>query len=1260
MKAMDRLRQAFQRQNDADVNRSTRNGMRKRQRPLSFGTIATTSLVSLISQQVTYLDLSKLGDSQSTTHTNTTRPTSRIRQRCNRIRNCSNSRSRSRSTASSGNSNRSFLRLLLLLLVCITKTTTALLSTTTNRVLQAEIMMPTMDPFAQDDENTFRAIHCSHPAGMKHYYNSDAGNENGNVGPLLQECHPMVMANDLIRAVGTVCVQVVPSIGNQQQVPALQLSVIALQDASTATTLRTFLEHNVWIGESLQDVPRQEDTGAINYAQFPVQWNNSSTSSSSSSTTSLSEESKDTIMPTNNYWQSQLDLNCQDKSQHTFYVVIRSLVHTTTITKSVDHQEQQQQQQERDYVYAFEKDGQGAGDWYGWMEVQVDCECSIPQIEHNDDLDQTLLSTRSGTGTTTYTATADVMSFHPYSESSCQGPDLFRLLPNDHQSNNVDTSKSTWNSPVCWDIIDTQLHTPMGRVCIDITDQDEQETEITVSFSSIGYAKLTKTSFWAGIHSDRYRIADLPFNPDDGSLKLEELDQFFYDPKGLPDITHEFYLPTDICTNMTSTEIPETKDNRRAQNRDFLQRHLGMSLEGVISIPLVAYSESMSTTPEGTLLGTSAGYVYQYLQVNDRYEFGSMELQLQCGCSRTQQDEALRRRRSFPASSNQAAGYGNNDAVQGADNQEVLPESNCRAAFAYATSKPETIHTLSDLGYNVWGYTNGPYASSSSSIKMDFYEKMSYDEDMLRTDDDDNNQERQVGTLQVFFDGDDAEVTFSMEETFPLYTTHIYVGTSPLPSGVNNVALSNEKDLSNPLLFDFSSSHIKNAIVNPYSDSYTISGFDYGDTVYVMAYATDCANSNNVVPSQPNSNIIETFEGIEETTDTACLRSYSDCYSLMSHVTSGSTSTLSDFSVGQVCFAMDDSQDNLEVRYSLSEEWSLVAAHAWIGATLMDLPTLQDRTPDLARFLHQETFGQQSQSWKETLPLFRKEQCAASTGGSFDIVAVAHALVGAKCQNGTCVTATVPGTEQHAYAEETLLQRRGNWFYYVDMTVDCHCGDGSWKTSMPPVMTPTTTTTSAPTDAPSQHPSYVPTTAPTKQINVTNTCIYTPDGVGEYCLLLFAPDAWETNAGSVCLTIVDGVLAVIYDINSYWSLAEANIWVGSDVLDVPVKNDGEPDVSAFPYFSDWSQEGKSTFVKVVNLDGMTQEQCKTKGAYDIFIVAHGLVAEPAVSPTSTQPFVPFSEEDAYAKAHPFSDTSKASYIAVSVICDCDAYNNQQL
>ena len=1069
------------------------------------------------------------------------------------------------------------------------------------------------------------------------------------VGPVLQECHAIV--SDMTQPMGSVCAEIGP--GLHPDNPELRLTLMALRNMNAMEDTWTFVEHHVWVGNSVRDIPRNWEGTMMDTTQFTRSWSN------------YTHGAKE--------WQAQIPLDCHDAKEHTFRVVVSSLATTSSALVLLSNSTRMTAANQfitEQQCYAMEYDGQAGGEWFGWMEITVDCHCTVASEgdDHYEEYDHEVPWQALHANTTNAT------DFYPYGRE-CQGPDLFRLLASPEMD------------PPCWDILDTVLLSPISRLCVDITAQDTEQTELTVTFTAFDLLELTQTSLWTGVRPGD-TIHSVPRRPQDNrQLYVEAFDHFLADPKGLPNtVSFEFQLPTHLCSS--SGHADEHASHTLGRK---------MSDDGIISIPMVAQVFTKPTTPDDSIIPDGddgyilGGYSYQYRYVNDNVEFGWMELQLQCGCSQPQEKKILRQDRPVAA----AAQEETSDPPPPPPSPPSIADKICHRAFAYASSieTVDSVHPLKSFGYDLEGYTNGPFPASYSSIVLD----------LVATMDGSSQQQlevepRLVGTVNVFFDGEDADVTFALNEPFSLKETFLYAGKHALPPYNPKADLTSE-NRSAASTFDFAYHHDEGTFVDAdVLDSYTVEGFDYGDTIYVLAIADYCRDLS--VSSDGEDEDVTPSTKVNMTDD-ACLRAESSCYRLTAR-------DHAETQVGKVCFSLDMTQEYLNVVYSVSEGSTLSEAHLFVGPTLQTMPTLPDKSPDLKNFEYQRHWSTQSQNWTTQVPLGRKERCDGSNHVDFEVVVVAHALVGRACgSDDNCDSSpVVEGSELNVYAEETLLQKEDTWFHYLGMTVDCHCEDGEATDNDSPTMivsaiptaipsfgptaniAPSASPSNVPTKpnssrgptqaptrlidmnptssiAPSASPSNVPTKpnssrgptqAPTRLIDMKNTCIYAEDGSGEYCLLLYAPQAWETVAGSVCLTMVEGELVVIYDVVSTWSLAEANVWIGTDLFDLPINSDQEPDTKSFPFRQSWPQ-GTGHYTEVIPMNATTQDQCQTVGAYSLYIVAHGLVAEPAVSPTLQEPFVPYSEEDAFAKAYEFDDMPSAYYVLASVICDCAAFDD---
>jgi hypothetical protein len=120
----------------------------------------------------------------------------------------------------------------------------------------------------------------------------------------------------------------------------------------------------------------------------------------------------------------------------------------------------------------------------------------------------------------------------------------------------------------------------------------------------------------------------------------------------------------------------------------------------------------------------------------------------------------------------------------------------------------------SDDGFNRWGWSNGQL--SEGTYTFDIYAGAGKCDITKGTN---------VGTLSVVYAGGTANVTFSMDASYYMLETHLYVGSEPLARNVNNeytVAPGQYPTIHDGL--------------NATTDSYTVTGLS-GD-VYVVAHAT--------------------------------------------------------------------------------------------------------------------------------------------------------------------------------------------------------------------------------------------------------------------------------------------------------------------------------------------------------------------------------------------------------------------------------------
>jgi len=78
-------------------------------------------------------------------------------------------------------------------------------------------------------------------------------------------------------------------------------------------------------------------------------------------------------------------------------------------------------------------------------------------------------------------------------------------------------------------------------------------------------------------------------------------------------------------------------------------------------------------------------------------------------------------------------------------------------------------------------------------------------------------------------------------------------------------------------------------------------------------------------------------------------------------------------------------------------------------------------------------------------------------------------------------------------------------------------------------------------------------------------CVATADASQTQCQKLLAGQT--IDAGDVCVTVADGMVNVTYVTENGWMLAEAHLWVGTNLADMPKTKTGNPKIGNFPYNS---------------------------------------------------------------------------------------------
>lgn len=146
------------------------------------------------------------------------------------------------------------------------------------------------------------------------------------------------------------------------------------------------------------------------------------------------------------------------------------------------------------------------------------------------------------------------------------------------------------------------------------------------------------------------------------------------------------------------------------------------------------------------------------------------------------------------------------------DNNGGDPQLGSETAFAYGGSLATSFQSFD--GANRWGWTNGPLAEGSYTFAI-----------YAGAGQSDITKGTLVGSLSVNYANGTAVVTYSMNQGFSMTETHLYVGTSALPTNRNGDTTLAPGQYGN----------VREQLNYVSTDSYSVSGLS-GD-VYLVAHA---------------------------------------------------------------------------------------------------------------------------------------------------------------------------------------------------------------------------------------------------------------------------------------------------------------------------------------------------------------------------------------------------------------------------------------
>lgn len=316
-------------------------------------------------------------------------------------------------------------------------------------------------------------------------------------------------------------------------------------------------------------------------------------------------------------------------------------------------------------------------------------------------------------------------------------------------------------------------------------------------------------------------------------------------------------------------------------------------------------------------------------------------------------------------------------------------------------------------------------------------------------------------------------------------------------------------------------------------------------------------------------------------------------------------------SIGSVCTetVLSGKEPKLLTTVETTGGWSLYRTKVWVGDSALDVPKLADGSLDLDEenfpYFWNKSEGNRTTLWSTIIPLEGK---CKSKDADFGMAVVAYAEVEQVGESDM----PVEGAKGVAYGYEHRVEGGDLWYDWIDVNVDCDC--------IPEV----------PKDK----------TCPTAREAFIQTA---PEG--EECHSLVAREADQTlrNADAkACVKIVDqDTLVVTITAESNLTLVKNELFLGKNLLDMPLLANGMPNVKKFDYF-----QCDDNGLNSVRFTVKAKFDCDGKDEYTMNVVAHSLVK--AIDANGN--VIEGSGEDAYAFEH--SAKGKYGFFDFKVGCKC--------
>ena len=276
--------------------------------------------------------------------------------------------------------------------------------------------------------------------------------------------------------------------------------------------------------------------------------------------------------------------------------------------------------------------------------------------------------------------------------------------------------------------------------------------------------------------------------------------------------------------------------------------------------------------------------------------------------------------------------------------------------------------------------------------------------------------------------------------------------------------------------------------------------------------------------------------------------------------------------------------NNLEITYATIDGWELTETHLWIGSDLANMPQTRAGNPKIGNFPYNSGNIAGSTSYTVTIPLALLNFSCPSEDTNFYVAA--HSALRKADGSGGYRTET-------GWADGDRFVQRGSWATFFAVTLSCDCGGGNG-------------------------PEATCETAFAYGGNVANDFLAMdldldgrddfnrwgwsngPLSAGGYSFDIYAgagqSDITKGTLVGTLTVIYDGSTAqVIYDLDSGFTMDEAHVYVGSEILARNVRGEFTVAPGQYPVVHDKLNGASSHIVTVEGLSG------------PIFVVAHAVV-----------------------------------------------------